>query len=86
MTRFEELTDIINRNKNKSLKFQTSEDDLEVSGLGESGSNPLIMTADRLTEDGELDQTDPDLIDQLNYMNPRNRIQRGLTDSWDSNY
>lgn len=83
MTTAKELADILTKSRNKMKK---EEEDLEVSGLG-SSDNPLLSTPDRITEDGELDQTDPDLIDQLLYMNPRNRPSRGEgASSWDSDY
>jgi hypothetical protein len=84
MTKFEELTDIITRNKNKSAKKvivdnkQEYDDiELEVSG-SESSSAPLLASA---SED-----LDPDIIDML-YTKPRHVPNRGEgASSWDSDY
>jgi hypothetical protein len=84
MTKFEELTDIITRNKNKSAKKvivdnkQEYDDiELEVSG-SESSSAQLLASA---SED-----LDPDIIDML-YTKPRHVPNRGEgASSWDSDY
>lgn len=84
MTKFEELTDIISKKKNKAVnysKVRPPDDDnneqLEVAG-SESTKTPLLSTGD--------DETDPDLIDQL-YRSNRNRVPRGEgASSWDSDY
>jgi hypothetical protein len=60
MTRFEELTDIINKNKSKSKNKKGNKYHLlEVSGLSESDGQgqPHIEYAD--------DQTDGPIVDQL---------------------
>lgn len=84
MTKFEELTDIIPKKKNKAAnhsKVRAPDDDnneqLEVAG-SESAKTPLLSTGD--------DETDPDLIGQL-YRSNRNRVPRGEgASSWDSDY
>jgi hypothetical protein len=86
MTKFEQLMDLIGRNKNKSAKkiianynHKQEDDDiqLEVSG-SESTRAPLVASA---SED-----LDPDLIDML-YRSNRNRVPRGEGASpWDSDY
>jgi hypothetical protein len=66
MTRFEELQDIINKNKSKANKSNKEKELLEVSGLSESNSSegqPHIDFADN--------QTDMPLVDQL--YKPRHR-------------
>ncbi len=65
MTRFEELQDIINRNKSKSKTKKQEKNLLEVSGLSESDGQgqPHIEYAD--------EQTDMPLVDQL--YKPKNR-------------
>ena len=76
MTRFEELQDIINRNKSKS-KVKKDKELLEVSGLSESNiseGQPHIDFADN--------QTDMPLVDQL--YKPRHRPLDGSNASyWD---
>jgi hypothetical protein len=43
MTRYEELTDIIDRNKNKNKNRVADTDiEVEVSGLSPSSGNPLV--------------------------------------------
>lgn len=75
MTRFEELTDIITRKKNK--KKQDTDIEVEVSGLSPSSGNPLVSHGN--------EETDPDLIDQL-YRNYKSRPNNGQgASSWDSN-
>ncbi|MGC2441505.1 MAG: hypothetical protein WA390_08810 [Nitrososphaeraceae archaeon] len=83
MTKFEELTNIISHNKNKSAKkiFDDDKEDddieLEVSG-SESSSVPLVATAD--------EETDPDIIDML-YTKPRHKPNDGFgASAWDSDY
>jgi hypothetical protein len=78
MTKFEELTDIISHNKNKSAKKIFDDDiELEVSG-SESSSVPLVATAD--------EETDPDIIDML-YTEPRHKPNDGFgASAWDSDY
>jgi preprotein translocase subunit SecD len=80
MTKFEELMDIITRNKNKPAKKILTKDkddndiELEVSG-SESTRAPLVAAAN--------EETDPDIIDQL-YRSNRNRVPRGEgASSWD---
>lgn len=83
MTKFEELTDIISRNKNKSAKKifddDKEEDDIELAVSGsESSSVPLVATAD--------EETDPDIIDML-YTKPRHKPNDGFgASAWDSDY
>ena len=89
MTKFEELIDIITRNKNKnkgkneSLKQeedqQEDDDDIELEVSGsESTRAPLVASA---SED-----LDPDIIDML-YTKPRHVPNRGEgASSWDSDY
>jgi hypothetical protein len=79
MTRFEELTDIINKNKSKS-KTKKEKELLEVSGLTESNNEgqgqgqPHIDFADN--------QTDMPLVDQL--YKPKNRPLDGSNATyWD---
>ena len=82
MTKFEELIDIITRNKNKnkgkneSLKQEEDqqEDEIEVAG-SEPTKRPIISFGD--------DQTDMDLIDQL-YFKPKHKPLEGqFADRWD---
>jgi hypothetical protein len=87
MTKFEELTDLIGRNKNKSAKKIIANDNdkqddndiqLEVSGT-ESTRGPLVASA-------ADDQLDPDLVDML-YTKPHHVPNRGEGASiWDSDY
>lgn len=83
MTKFEELTDIISHNKNKSAKKifddDKEEDDIELEVSGsESSSVPLVATAD--------EETDPDIIDML-YAKPRHKPNDGFgASAWDSDY
>lgn len=84
MTKFEELTDIISHNKNKSAKKifdddKEEEDDIELEVSGsESSSVPLVATAD--------EETDPDIIDML-YTKPRHKPNDGFgASAWDSDY
>ena len=86
MTKFEELTDLIWRNKNKSAKKiiandndKQEDDDIELEVPGsESTRAPLVASA---SED-----LDPDLIDML-YRSNRNRVPRGEgASAWDSDY
>ena len=73
MTKFEELVDIITRNKNKgkdkrrASEDQEEEQELEVAG-SESTKKPMISFGD--------DQTDMDLIDQL-YFKEKHRSLMG---------
>jgi len=86
MTKFEELMDIITRNKNKSAKKTIANDkqqeddtdiEIEVSG-SDSGRGPLVASA---SED-----LDPDIIDML-YTKARHVPNRGEgASSWDSDY
>lgn len=76
MTRFEELQDIINRNKSKSKTKKQEKNLLEVSGLSESDGQgqPHIEYAD--------EQTDMPLVDQL--YKPKNRPLDGSNPTyWD---
>jgi hypothetical protein len=84
MTKFDELVDIITRNKNKGKAKQSEaaaterEDqnqELEVAG-SESSKNPLITFGDS--------QTDPDLLEQL-YTKSKYKPNDGFgADRWDS--
>jgi hypothetical protein len=83
VTKFDELMDIITRNKNKSTKkiiVDDKQDDdiqLEVSG-SESTRAPLIASAN--------EETDPDIINTL-YIKARHKPNDGLgASAWDSNY
>jgi hypothetical protein len=76
MTTFEELQDIINRNKSKSKTKKQEKNLLEVSGLSESDGQgqPHIEYAD--------EQTDMPLVDQL--YKPKNRPLDGSNPTyWD---
>lgn len=84
MTKFEELMDLIDHNKNKSRKIiandkQEDDDDIELEVSGsESTRAPLVASA---SED-----LDPDIIDML-YTKPRHVPNRGEgASSWDSDY
>ena len=78
LTRFEELQDIINKNKSKANKSQKEKELLEVSGLSESGEGqgqPHIEYAD--------DQSDSPIVDQL-YRSSRHKPLDGSNASyWD---
>jgi hypothetical protein len=84
MTKFEELMDLIGRNKNKSAKKIIANDndkqedndiELQVSG-SESTRAPLVASA---SED-----LDPDIIDML-YTKPRHKPNDGFgASAWDS--
>lgn len=82
MTKFEELMELITRNKNKSArKVNDKQDDddiqLEVSG-NESTRGPLVASAN--------EELDPDIIDLL-YTKPRNIPNRGENATpWDADY
>lgn len=86
MTKFEELMDLITRNKNKGKKSvekilqedkENDDIELEVSG-SESTRAPLVAAAN--------EETDPDIIEQL-YRSNRNRVPRGEgASAWDSDY
>jgi hypothetical protein len=89
MTKFEELMDIITRNKNndnkkpaiKNIDIAEDKEDndiqLEVSGT-ESTRAPLVASANS--------ELDPDIIDML-YTKPRHVPNRGEgASSWDSDY
>lgn len=83
MTKFDELMDIITRNKNKSTKkiiVDDKQDDdiqLEVSG-SESTRAPLVASAN--------EETDPDIINTL-YTKARHKPNDGFgASAWDSNY
>jgi|RhiMetdeSRZDD1v2_1073273.scaffolds.fasta_scaffold12403_2 hypothetical protein len=73
MTRFEELTDIIYRNKNKN-KTKDADTEIEVSGLSPSSGNPLVSHG--------TDESDPDLIDQL-YRNKSKPNDWAGASTWD---
>ena len=84
MTKFEELTDIISKKKNKAAnysKVRTSDDDnneeLEVAG-SESSKTPLLSYAN--------DETDPDLLDQLHRSIKTKPNDGSGAFSWDSDY
>jgi len=84
MTKFEELTDIISKKKNKAAnysKVRTSDDDnneeLEVAG-SESSKTPLLSYAN--------DETDPDLLDQLHRSIKTKPNDGSGASSWDSDY
>jgi len=70
MTRFEEITDIIDSKKRFGTKRIKNDEDiqLEVSGLSPSSDNPLAAWGD--------EETDPDIIDML-YRSYRSRPNRG---------
>jgi hypothetical protein len=81
LTRFEELQDIINKNKSKTNKSQKVKELLEVSGLTESNSEgqgqgqPHIEYADN--------ESDGPLVDQL-YRSSRHKPLDGSNASyWD---
>jgi hypothetical protein len=79
MTKFEELTDIIARkkNKNENKTELDNDDNLEVAG-SESSKTPLISCGD--------DEMDMDLVDQL-YRKPRNVPNRGEgSAAWDATW
>jgi hypothetical protein len=82
MTKFEELTDIISHNKNKSTKkiieYDKQDDiELEVSG-SESTRAPLVASAN--------EETDPDIINTL-YTKARHKPNDGFgASAWDSDY
>jgi hypothetical protein len=62
MTKFEELMDIITRNKSKSakkiaVKEDKEDDDIELEVSGTATRAPLVATAN--------EELDPDLIDML---------------------
>jgi hypothetical protein len=77
MTRFEELSDIINKNKTKSKSKKKQEDLLEVSGLTESAQSGQPRMEFAYTE------TDMPLTDQL-YRNPKHKPNDGSGASyWD---
>jgi hypothetical protein len=94
MTKFEELMDLIGRNKNKKIsrKIEISEhernnnmpesddnEDIELEVSGSETRGPLVAAAD--------DQLDPDIIDMLYTKNWRNIPNRGENaSSWDSDY
>ena len=78
LTRFEELQDIINKNKSKANKSKKEKELLEVSGLSESNNEgqgqPHIEYAD--------DQSDGPLTNEL--YNPKHRPLDGSNASyWD---
>lgn len=81
MTKFEDLVDIITRNKNKARgKYKpesiidNQEEELEVAG-SESTKKPLIEFGD--------DQTDMDLIDQLYFKNKNRPLMGEFAEKWD---
>jgi hypothetical protein len=83
VTKFDELMDIITRNKNKSTKkinVDDKQDDdiqLEVSG-SESTRAPLVASAN--------EETDPDIINTL-YTKARHKPNDGFgASAWNSNY
>jgi hypothetical protein len=82
MTKFEELTDIISHNKNKSTKkiieYDKQDDiELEVSG-SESTRAPLVAFAN--------EETDPDIINTL-YTKARHKPNDGFgASAWESDY
>jgi len=81
MTKFDELVDIITRNKNRSKKNKDDvsnvihqDQELEVAGA-ESSKNPLITFGDS--------ETDPDLLGQL-HRSPKTKPNDGFgVESWD---
>lgn len=84
MTKFDELVELItrnknkNRNKNKDFREKSSlteqDDNLEVAG-SEGSKNPIITFGDS--------ETDPDLLEQL-HRSPKHKPLDGFTaDSWD---
>ena len=82
MTKFDELMDIITRNKSKSAKKivadDKEDDDIEIEVSGTETGAPLVASADS--------ELDPDIIDML-YTKPRNIPNRGEgASSWDSNH
>ena len=83
MTKFEDLMDIIIRNKNKSAKKIVADDkddndiQLEVSG-SESTRAPLVASAN--------EETDPDIINSL-YTEARHKPNDGFgASAWHSDY
>lgn len=84
MTKFDELVDIITRNKNKNKKNKDDVSDrahqdqeLEVAG-SEGSKNPIITFGDS--------ETDPDLLDQL-HRSPKLKPNDGSNaTSWDSTW
>lgn len=83
MTKFEELQEIITRNKNKGkgkgkIEQQDNDDnELEVAG-SEGTKQPLISCGD--------DETDPDLLDQL-HRSFKTKPNNGSNSApWDSDY
>ena len=75
MTRFEELTDIIDSNQNKNKHKKKSDVELEVSGLS-SSDIPLGAWGNQ--------DIDPDMIEML-YRNNLSRPNRGEnTSNWES--
>jgi trehalose-6-phosphatase len=84
MTKFEELQDIIARNKNKGKAKDKnyeldSDDDNELEVAGSEGTKqPLISCGD--------DETDPDLLDQL-HRSYKTKPNNGSNSApWDSDY
>jgi len=83
MTKFEELTNIIARNKNKGKgkakdkNELDSDDKLEVAG-SEGTKQPLISCGD--------DETDPDLLDQLHFKAKYKPNSGSGSAPWDSDY
>jgi hypothetical protein len=75
MTKFEELMDIISREKNKDQKNNSAEiDSLEVAG-SESSKTPLLSCGD--------DDIDGSIIDDL-YRKPRHKPLMGeFAEKWD---
>lgn len=81
MTKFEELVDIITRNKNKNKNDKTKssnskdeDQEIEVAG-SESTKKPIISFGD--------DQTDMDLIDQLYFKGKHKPLEGQFADRWD---
>lgn len=75
MTKFEELVDIITRNKNKRKQDQEQDQEIiEVAG-SESTKKPIISFGD--------DQTDMDLIDQLYFKGKHKPLEGQYADRWD---
>lgn len=80
MTKFEELQEIITRNKNKGKNDNNCEldnDSLEVAG-SEGTKKPLISCGD--------DETDPDLLDQLRFKAKYRPNDGSNAASWDATW
>jgi hypothetical protein len=85
MTKFDELMDIITRNKKDKKSIPAisksniaEDDDMELEVSGSESRDPLVASAN--------EDLDPDIIDML-YRSNRNRVPRGEgASAWDSDY